>query len=147
VWENGAIKTIRVTIQRTKCSVCRTTHAILARDMIPFRIYSAALFMTTIAGYYGVHCPVSKISAALGLSYQAVQTFTVSFMDNIKLMLHRSWESRKLAVTTQQPPVRGQSFRTIDYVIQHGIAMFMHRKSSKDYQLWIESRVPLAVPT
>ena len=73
--ELGIIEDRRMVVLRVKCSSCKTTHAILPNDIIPYCIYSFSFILKVLAAYYSGHHKVEEIYSNFCICFQVLYMF------------------------------------------------------------------------
>lgn len=73
----------KLNILRLKCKSCKTTHAVLPSDTIPYMIYSFSCVLNLLSKYYienlSVLCIFKKFKTSYQLMYQFIKKFTNHF--------------------------------------------------------------------
>ncbi len=80
----------KMLILRVKCSSCRSTHAILPNDIIPYCIYSFSFILKVLTAYYSKQHKVKEISSNFSISFQVIYVFISklsSFLNSCKSVL------------------------------------------------------------
>lgn len=62
-------------VLRVKCSSCKTTHAILPNDIIPYCIYSFSFILKVLAAYYSEQHKVEEICSNFCICFQVLYMF------------------------------------------------------------------------
>ncbi len=73
--ELGNIEDKRMVVLRVKCSSCKTTHAILPNDIIPYCIYSFSFILKVLAAYYSEQHKVEEICSNFCICFQVLYMF------------------------------------------------------------------------
>lgn len=99
-------------ILRLQCSSCRSTHAVLTMDMIPFFSYSLPAFLTLIGLCLQPDGSVPKTERETGVSYQLLYRMLLIFheyRERLSLLLRREglWESSASPLLRQLLPLLG----------------------------------------
>ena len=71
-FKGGKIILELIEIKRIRCISCKTTHAVMPGDIIPYEILSLFVFMFILASIYLKKVPVLKIAEKRGFSYQLI---------------------------------------------------------------------------
>lgn len=77
----------QVEIKRIKCVSCKTTHAVMPRDIIPYEILSIFVFVSVLVSFHLKDVPVLKISEKRGFSFQFIYSVMRAFrmhLDNVR---------------------------------------------------------------
>jgi hypothetical protein len=73
--ELGNIQDRRIVVLRVKCSSCKTTHAILPNDIIPYCIYSFSFILKVLAAYYSKQHKVEEMCSNFCICFQVLYMF------------------------------------------------------------------------
>jgi hypothetical protein len=132
-WEEDGMKTIKVRILRLKCSCCNTTHAVLAGDMIPYRIFAQSVFVKILSMLFLGNSTISQTSSKIKISYQMIQgilTVVNNYKENIRKLISTLY---RISVETlsagevvrylQEVPLYLQG----EYIKRYKTVMFMGR--------------------
>jgi hypothetical protein len=68
-----------IEIKRVKCCSCKTTHAVMPGDIIPYKLLSLFVVLFVLDLYYLSEMPVLKIATALGFSFQFIYSALAAF--------------------------------------------------------------------
>jgi hypothetical protein len=71
----------RMNILRLKCNSCKSTHAILPKDVVPYCIYSLSFILNVLTDYYCVNEKISNICTNYSISFQLIYTFISRFTE------------------------------------------------------------------
>lgn len=88
--EFDSIQDRRMLILRVKCSSCKSTHAILPNDIIPYCIYSFSFILKVLATYYSKKHKVQEMCSNFSISFQVLYMFIsklLSFLNSCKPVL------------------------------------------------------------
>lgn len=81
-----------ITIQRIRCEVCESTHALLPDIIVPYRYFSSPFILKLFDLYLKESLSISKISSALNISFQAVESlincYTKFHEERMKIINH-----------------------------------------------------------
>lgn len=94
IFEEEQIKTKQMEILRLKCMSCGSTHAILAYDIIPYRIFSLSLFLEIMMKIYGSNLSIWTLCNTTEFSYQTLRYMLRAFVHLIRrayLLFWRMW--------------------------------------------------------
>jgi hypothetical protein len=61
-------------IKRVKCCSCKSTHAVMPGDLVPYRMLSLYVVVFILASYYLMKTPALKIACVWGFSFQFIYT-------------------------------------------------------------------------
>jgi hypothetical protein len=70
-------------VKRIKCLSCKSTHAVMPGDLIPYRLLSLFVVIFILASVYLKRIPVLKISDVWNFSFQFVYTVIYAFRMHI----------------------------------------------------------------
>lgn len=82
-FENQEIICKRMEIKRIRCASCRTTHAVLPGDIIPYKTLSLFVFIFILALFYIRKIPVLKIMKVWDFSFQFLYSVVRVFQMHI----------------------------------------------------------------
>ena len=68
-----------IEIKRIKCLSCKTTHAVMPGDIIPYKLLSLLVIMFLLTLFYLHKEPVLKIAGTWGFSFQFIYTVLMMF--------------------------------------------------------------------
>jgi len=68
-----------IEIKRVKCISCKTTHAVMPGDMIPYKLLSLIIVIFILNSYYVAGVPVLKIVVEWGFSFQLIYLVLFTF--------------------------------------------------------------------
>jgi hypothetical protein len=89
-FEGDEIIHVLMEIKRIICVSCRTTHAVLPGDIIPYKALSLFVFIFILILFYSRKIPVLEIAKERGLSFQFIYSVMRAFqmhMNNIRQYL------------------------------------------------------------
>jgi len=134
-------------ILRVLCTSCGHTHAILPWDIIPFREFSATSFLQILKLFYCDDLCTLNIASLLCASFQVVYFVLKLFQDlmhNIQLFLRFAliFKGAKQPTPIQCLHIildypKGSSAFFLDYLCYHHKPLFMNRKSTSSYPIYI----------
>ena len=79
-FEDNEIVCELMKIKRIICESCKTTHAILPCDIIPYKAITLLVFMYILTSCYLRKEPVLKIAGKCGFSFQLIYTVILAFL-------------------------------------------------------------------
>lgn len=71
----------KMSVLRLKCSSCRSTHAVLPNDIIPYCIYSFSTIINILTRYYVKNEKILTIGEELYISFQLIYNFISRFLE------------------------------------------------------------------
>lgn len=150
LWEGGCLKEECLKILRLQCGSCKSTHAILTMDMIPFCIYSIQAFLALAAGCLDEGSSVPKTEVRTGVSFQLIYRFLRllrEYRQRLLLFLHSQYlwtdtvcpsDREILAFLMVHPPPWPQA----SYFREFLSPLFLHRRNTVSYPLVFGCRMP-----
>lgn len=98
LWEDGQLLETGGEILRLQCRSCRSTHAVLTMDMVPFFSYSLPAFLALIGLCLQPDGSVPKTAGQTGVSYQLLYRMLLIFhayRERLTLLLRRErlWDA------------------------------------------------------
>lgn len=75
VFEKNQVKEEVISVLRLKCDMCKSTHAVLTWDMIPFCVYSFFLILTIVKMVLVEKQSVLKVAMQTEISFQVIYHF------------------------------------------------------------------------
>jgi len=78
-FNNGKLVHLLMEIKRVKCVSCKSTHAVMPGDIIPYRLLSLFVFIFILVHYYLKKTPALKIADMHGFSFQYVYSSLHTF--------------------------------------------------------------------
>lgn len=80
IQENNLFIDQRITILRLKCTACKSTHALLPGDIVPYVIHSFSCIIKLLSEYYLKKLSVLSIAKKYNLSFQLIYSFINRFI-------------------------------------------------------------------
>jgi hypothetical protein len=77
--EKSIVKETQKPILRIKCLSCKSTHAVLPFDVIPYKIINVGYFLKILLMIYVEELPVKEIVKCLNTSFQAIYSYNYEF--------------------------------------------------------------------
>lgn len=150
VWEDDALKEERLEILRLQCGSCKSTHAILTMDMIPFFIYSIQAFLKLTSGCLAEDGSVPKTEARTGVSFQLLYRFLAVFLEyreRILLFLRAQclWTGAVVPTSADTMPFllgHPPPWPQAQYFKEFLAPLFLHRRSTASCPLVFGCRMP-----
>jgi hypothetical protein len=142
--EDNRIDTRQMDILRLKCMSCGTTHAVLAYDIIPYRVFSLSLFWEIMLKLYGYNQSIWTLCNSIEVSYQTLRYMVralINLIRNVYSLLWRMWlwDGEKIldmaeiiAILSRIP----QSELQQRYLEEYAKPLFLGRESSGAYTLY-----------
>ncbi|MDL2300973.1 DUF6431 domain-containing protein [Lachnospiraceae bacterium OttesenSCG-928-D06] len=134
----------RMEILRLQCGSCKSTHAVLTPDIIPFGIFSSAFFLSLITLCLCPKGSVLKAQQKTGISYQLLYRFLQIFQEyyhKLILLLRREalWTHTEhplaeelLGLLCSKPP----PWFAFHFFIHFQMPLFLHRRNTISYPLF-----------
>jgi len=72
-----------IEIKRIKCLSCKTTHAVMPGDMIPYKLLSLMIVLFILNSYYVADVPVLKIADEWDFSFQLIYLVLFTFKRHV----------------------------------------------------------------
>lgn len=149
LWDTDHLCETRMEILRLQCGSCKSTHAILTMDMIPFCIYSLQAFLVLVTFCIAAGGSVPKTEQKTGVSYQMLYRFLLifhEFYDRLCLFLRIQgiWDSALqplpreiLPLLCSEPPPWLQN----GFFRESQLPLFLHRKSTGSYPFFCGAKL------
>lgn len=83
VFLDNSIVEKKLEILRLKCNSCKTTHAILPSDVIPYMIYSASCILIFLTKYFVENIGVLNLFEEFKISFQMIYQFIIKFTKHL----------------------------------------------------------------
>ena len=135
VWTDGATQTVQMDILRIKCIECNKTHAVLARDMVPFHIYSLQLMAAILNMNFSYHYSLPEISSLTSISYQKLKDIQTWFQQNLD-KITMLFESAEFWMESEIIDWESVLTKLQDkFLKENNRVLFENRRNSESYEL------------
>ena len=74
-FSEGEMAYVLIDIKRIKCASCRSTHAVMPGDLIPYKLLSLFVVMLLIVACIVEETPVLRVANKYGLSFQIINIY------------------------------------------------------------------------
>ncbi|MDR2572068.1 MAG: DUF6431 domain-containing protein [Oscillospiraceae bacterium] len=89
-----------IEIKRIKCRSCKTTHAVMPGDIIPYKVLSLLIILLILIHYHIAKIPVLKIAAEWDFSFQFIYDTLTAYQDHAtwiyQYFRETSWETETM---------------------------------------------------
>ena len=89
----GELVNVKIDIKRIMCKSCKSTHAVMPGDLIPYKLLSLIVVMLLLINCIVEETPVLRVSNKYGLSFQIVNIYLNTF-SLFKTRIHQHFKER-----------------------------------------------------